>query len=53
MYGRDSTNWIFPNLVNVEDDNNIVDEMHRITKDTNFGWPNTYYNGAQAAADGS
>ena len=47
MHGRDSTNKMFPNLVSAEDDNNIADEMHRITKDTNFGWPYTYYDGAR------
>jgi glucose/arabinose dehydrogenase len=45
MHGRDNTNRMFPNLVSAEDDNNIADEMHRITKDTNFGWPYTYYDG--------
>ena len=47
MHGRDSTNRMFPNLVSAEDDNNIADEMHRITKNTNFGWPYTYYDGAR------
>jgi glucose/arabinose dehydrogenase len=47
MHGRDNTNRMFPNLVSAEDDNNIADEMHRITKDTNFGWPYTYYDGAR------
>jgi len=47
MHGRDTTNRMFPNLVSAEDDNNIADEMHRITKDTNFGWPYTYYDGAR------
>jgi len=47
MHGRDNTNRMFPNLVSTEDENNIADEMHLITKDTNFGWPNTYYDGAR------
>jgi glucose/arabinose dehydrogenase len=47
MHGRDNTSRMFPNLVSAEDDNNIADEMHRITKDTNFGWPYTYYDGAR------
>src|SRR5262249_6054867 len=47
MHGRDNTNRMFPNLVSVEDENNISDEMHLITKGTNFGWPYTYYDGAR------
>jgi glucose/arabinose dehydrogenase len=38
---------MFPNLVSAEDENNIADEMHRISKDTNFGWPYTCYDGVR------
>ena len=47
MHGRDSTHRLWPNLVSAEDDDNIADEMHRITKGTNFGWPYTYYDGVR------
>lgn len=47
MHGRDNTNRLWPNLVSAEDDDNIADEMHRITKGTNFGWPYTYYDGVR------
>ena len=47
MHGRDNTNRMFPTLVSAEDDNNIADEMHLITKGSNFGWPYTYYDGAR------
>ena len=47
MHGRDTTNRMFPTLVSAEDDNNIADEMHQITKKTNFGWPYTYYDGVR------
>ena len=47
MHGRDNTHRMFPDLVSAEDDDNIADEMHRITKDTNFGWPYTYYDGVR------
>jgi len=47
MHGRDNTHRLWPNLVSAEDDDNIADEMHRITKGTNFGWPYTYYDGAR------
>jgi glucose/arabinose dehydrogenase len=47
MHGRDNTNRMFPNLVSAEDDGNIADEMQRITKGTDFGWPYTYYDGVR------
>lgn len=47
MHGRDNTHRLWPNLVSAEDDDNIADEMHRITKGTNFGWPYTYYDGVR------
>lgn len=47
MHGRDDSNKYWPNIVNAEDENNIADEMHRITKGTNFGWPFTYYDGVR------
>ena len=47
MHGRDTTHKMWPNIVNAEDDDNIADEMHRIVKDTNFGWPYTYYDGVR------
>ena len=42
-HGRDMTHDQFPNLVSAGDDDAIGDEMHRITKGTNMGWPFTYY----------
>jgi len=47
MHGRDSTNRFWPQLVSAEDDDHIADEMHRITKLTDFGWPYTYYDGVR------
>ena len=47
MHARDNTSRMFPNLVSAEDENNIADEMHVITKNTNFGWPYTYYDGVR------
>lgn len=49
MHGRDNTHRFWPNLVSAEDDDNIADEMHRITKGTDFGWPYTYYDGVRKA----
>jgi glucose/arabinose dehydrogenase len=47
MHARDNTNRLWPDLVSAEDDNHIADEMHRITKGTDFGWPYTYFDGAR------
>lgn len=47
MHGRDNTHRFWPDLVSAEDDDRIADEMHRITKLTDFGWPYTYYDGAK------
>lgn len=45
MHGRDATAKTWPDLVTEEDDNAIGDEMHRVVKGTDFGWPYTYYDG--------
>jgi glucose/arabinose dehydrogenase len=42
-HGRDTTHDQFPTLVSASDDDAIGDEMHRITKGSNLGWPFTYY----------
>lgn len=47
MHGRDNTHRFWPDLVSADDDDHIADEMHRITKLTDFGWPYTYFDGAR------
>jgi glucose/arabinose dehydrogenase len=47
MHGRDNTSRLWPDLVSADDDFHIADEMHRITKPTDFGWPYTYYDGVR------
>jgi glucose/arabinose dehydrogenase len=47
MHGRDGTHNAFPELVSDKDDDAIGDEMHRVTKGTDFGWPYSYYDGAR------
>ena len=47
MHGRDGTSKIWPDLVSDADDDAIGDEMFRITKSTDMGWPYTYYDGAR------
>jgi glucose/arabinose dehydrogenase len=47
MHGRDNTHRFWPDLISAEDDDHIADEMHRVTKGTDFGWPYTYYDGVR------
>jgi glucose/arabinose dehydrogenase len=47
MHGRDALNRNWPAIVSAEDDDHIADEMHRVTKGTDFGWPYTYYDGVR------
>jgi len=47
MHGRDNTTRYWPDLVSAADDDRIADEMHRITKLTDFGWPYTYFDGVR------
>lgn len=43
MHGRDGTHATFPDLVSASEDDAIPDEMFRIVKGTDMGWPYTYY----------
>jgi len=47
MHGRDNSRRFWPAIFSAEDEENVADEMHRVTKGTNFGWPYTYYDGAR------
>lgn len=47
MHGRDGSHAAFPDVVSAADDDAIPDEMFRIVKDTDMGWPYTYYDGAR------
>ena len=47
MHGRDGTHNAFPDVVSASDDDAIGDEMHRMVKGTDFGWPYSYYDGAR------
>lgn len=47
MHGRDDTHNTWPGIVSAEDEDHIADEMFRISKGTNFGWPYTYYDGVR------
>lgn len=47
MHGRDGTHNQFPEVVSASDDDAIGDEMHRMVKGTDFGWPYSYYDGVR------
>lgn len=47
VHGRDATHNTFPEIVSAEQDMAIPDEMFRIEKATDMGWPYTYYDGAR------
>ena len=47
MHARDDSTKYWPNIISPEAENNIADEMHRVTKGINFGWPYTYYDGVR------
>jgi glucose/arabinose dehydrogenase len=44
-HGRDATSKGWPELVTPAQDDAIPDEMFRITKGTDMGWPYTYWDG--------
>jgi glucose/arabinose dehydrogenase len=46
-HGRDGMHTMFPEVVSVAEDDAIADEMFRVEKGTDFGWPYTYYDGAR------
>jgi glucose/arabinose dehydrogenase len=45
MHGRDGTSAAFPELVTPAQDDAIADEMSRLDKGADMGWPYTYYDG--------
>jgi glucose/arabinose dehydrogenase len=47
MHGRDQLSRNWPALV--PSDAVVADEMHRVTKGTDFGWPYTFFDGARNA----
>lgn len=42
-YGRDGAADTWPRLISAEDGEHIADEMFRVTRGTDMGWPYTYY----------
>jgi len=43
MHDRNGTHNTWPDLVSATDEANIAEEMDRLVKGTNMGWPYTYY----------
>jgi glucose/arabinose dehydrogenase len=46
VHGRDGIHGTWP-AISQADDDAIADEMHKITKGTDVGWPYTYYDGVK------
>lgn len=47
LQGRDESHRFWPKTISQQADDQIADEMHRVSKGSNFGWPYTYYDGVQ------
>lgn len=47
QHGRDGAHAAFPEIVSASDDDAIPDEMFRVVKGTDMGWPYSYYDGAR------
>jgi glucose/arabinose dehydrogenase len=47
MYGRDGLDKAWPEFVSAADSANVSDEMFRVEKGTDLGWPYTYYDAAR------
>ncbi|HWY61662.1 MAG TPA: hypothetical protein VNW15_07150 [Rhizomicrobium sp.] len=46
VHGRDGVHTAWPSISQADDDA-IADEMHKIVKGTDVGWPYTYYDGVK------
>jgi glucose/arabinose dehydrogenase len=47
MHGRGATHQTWPELVSETDEANVAEEMYRIAKGGDWGWPYSYYDGAR------
>lgn len=43
MYGRDAAEKAYPEFLSAEDGNHVADEMFRVDRGSDMGWPYTYY----------
>jgi glucose/arabinose dehydrogenase len=47
MHGRGATHQTWPELVSESDEENVAEEMYRISKGGDWGWPYSYYDGVR------
>lgn len=47
MYGRDSAEKAYPEILTAEDGEHVADEMFRVDQGADMGWPYTYYDSAK------
>jgi len=47
MYGRDEAEKAYPEILSAEDGDHVADEMFRVDKGTDMGWPYSYYDSAR------
>ncbi|HKU54090.1 MAG TPA: hypothetical protein VJP60_01905 [Rhizomicrobium sp.] len=47
MHGRGATHQTWPELVNETDEANIAEELYKMVKGTDLGWPYSYYDFAR------
>jgi glucose/arabinose dehydrogenase len=47
LQGVDDSNKYWPQIISPQAEDQIADEMHRVTKDADLGWPYTYYDGVR------
>ena len=47
MHDRNGASTSFPDIITPSDEANVSEEMHRIVKGVDLGWPYTYYDGAR------
>jgi len=47
MYGRDEAEKAYPEFLSAEDGAHVADEMFRVDRGADMGWPYTYYDSAK------
>ena len=47
MYGRDAAEKAYPEILSAEDGAHVADEMFKVEKGTDMGWPYTHYDSAR------
>jgi len=47
MHGRGGTHQTWPELVSETDEENVAEEMYKVSKGSDWGWPYSYYDGVR------